>query len=134
MVNLEVHRQRGSQVAASRVHLAADCAATRAGGAIGREESSLRPDLIEVFPDGQGVPDLDAVMQQPGDQDRRREEEQFRPIGGIVDGDGLLLEVEAGHSGHQPTPQGPGRVVPAADGEGGLRHRNIPFVAVQHKL
>ena len=54
------------------MHFARNRAAVRARGAIRRQQAGLGADLGQVFGDGQRVPDLHAVMDQAGHQERRR--------------------------------------------------------------
>ena len=118
MMRLQVHRQRRAQVGEAGMHLAADRAAMRARGERLRQQAGLGQDLVQIFGDRQRVPDLDAVMGEAGHQEGRRQQQQFGAGRGVVAGDSLLLEFEAGHLAQQPAAQRPGAVVLAGDGEG----------------
>ena len=79
--------------------------------------------LVEVFGDGQRVPDLHAALRQAGHQDRGREQQDLRARAGVVARNLLLVEVQPGEAAQQPAAQRPGRVVLAAEGERCLGHR-----------
>ena len=126
IVRLEVHRQRRAQVAEAGMHFARDRAATRALGALLRQQARRGQQFMEIFGDGERVPDLDAIVGQAGDQERRRQQQQLGPRRGVVAADHLLLELQAGHFAQQPSAQRPGAVILAGDGECGLGHRAYP--------
>ncbi len=120
MMRLQVHRQRRAQVGKAGMHLAADRAAMRARGfSFGSRPASGRVSL-RYSRDRQRVPDLDAVMGEAGHQEGGRQQQQFGARRGVVAGDHLLLEVEAGELAQQPAAQRPGAVVLAGDREGSL--------------
>ena len=121
VVRLDVHRQRGAEVGEARVHLARNRPAPRLRlGVVGEEGGAQR--LVQVLADGQRVPDDELVMAQPRHQERRRQQQELGPGVGIVAVDDFDPEVQAGELAQQPTPERPGAVVTAVDGEGGLGH------------
>ena len=102
---LEVHRQCRAQIGEPRMHLAADRAAAGAGGALGRQQSGFRVQLVQIFADRQRVPDPNPGMGQARHQDRRRQQQQFGAIGRVVDRHRLLGEFDPGHPAQQPAAQ-----------------------------
>src|SRR5262249_20820840 len=84
VARLEVHRQRRAQIAETGMHFARDRAAAGAGRALLRNEAGIGADLVEIFGDGERVPDLHAVMGEAWDKKRRRQQQQLGPGRGIV--------------------------------------------------
>ena len=64
----------------------------------------------------------EAVVVEPGHQERRREQQQLGPGVGVGLAITSIVEVEPGELAQQPAPERPRAVVPAVDGERGLRH------------
>ena len=126
-VRLDVHRQGGTQITETRMHLAADRAAMRALRLFGREQAGVRPDFMEVFGNGQRVPDL-----QPryGSGRGRGKTAIATAIRRASEGSSvetlLLVEVQAGHFAQQPAAQRPGAVVFAGDAESSNCHAVPP--------
>ncbi len=89
-------------------------------GSSGRRRAAQR--LVEVLADGQRVPDDEVVVAQPRHQERRGQQQELGPGVGVVAVDDFDREVQAGELAQQPTPERPGAVVAAVDGEGGLGH------------
>ncbi len=124
---LDVHQQRAAHGAEARMHLATDGPAAGARLGIGRQQAPLGLDLVEVFADGQRVPDLDAAMlaaTAPASTTRAaasRPSSPGRP-GEIT----FSLKSSPASSAHQPAAQRPGAVVLAADGENGFGHGVAP--------
>lgn len=104
---LQVHRQRRAQVRESRIHLAADRSAMRAGNAVIRHQSGVRLDLVQVLGDRQRVPDPCTVVRQARHPNRRREQQQFLARIDVVGRDHHLAELEPDKTGHQPAAQRP---------------------------
>lgn len=75
---LEVRRPRGAQRGEARMNLATDRAAMGAAHAVGRQQSDLGRDFVEELSDGKRVPDLGSLTGEAMNQDRRRQQQDFR--------------------------------------------------------
>src|SRR6516164_4869561 len=104
------------------MHFAADRAAMGALCPVGRKQSCIRIDLVEIFSDRQRVPDFQVVVSKAWHQERRRQQEQFRSSRGIVCRDLPLFKIKARHFAQQPAAQRPRPVILACDAEYSLRH------------
>ena len=60
------------------MHFAADRPAMRSSRLIFRQQSLLWRGFVQEFGDRERIPDRDPVMDEAGDQDRRRQQEYFR--------------------------------------------------------
>src|SRR5262249_23727846 len=106
------------------MHFTGDRAAVGARDSVGGNKLGVRLQLVDVFRDGERVPDLDAVMGEAGDKKRRRQQKEFGPRGWVVARRLSFLELETGHFAKQPPAQRPGAVILAGDGERG--HGLVP--------
>src|SRR4029077_9553481 len=105
----------------ARVHFTGDRAAMGTRDAVCRQEIGVGLQLVDIFRDRQGIPDLDPVMGETGDQERRREQKEFGPRGRVVARRLPFLEVESGHFAKQPTGKYTAAVILAGDSERGHR-------------
>ena len=119
---LDVHRQRLPERDETGMHLAADGAAMGANCLILRQKSGFWRDFVQEFADRQGVPDPNSLVSEAGNQDRWRQQQDLRAGVGVIGSNDDFLEIDPGELGHQPAPERPRRIVPAADGQGCLRH------------
>ena len=85
------------------MNLAANRAAAGAAHTVGRQQPGLRRDFVQELADGERVPDPGSLVSEAGNQDRRRQQQDFRARGGVVWIDRDLLELDAGEFGHQPS-------------------------------
>src|SRR5262249_51517843 len=95
-------------------------------------ELGLGLQFVDIFRNGECVPDLDAVVGETGDEKRRRQQQEFGPRSGVVAGRLLLLELETGHLAKQPAAQRPRAIILAGDGERG--HALSPFRWMPEKI
>ena len=89
------------------MNLAADRAAARAPHAVGWQQPGFRRDFVQKLANGQRVPNFGSLVSKAGNEDRWRQQQDFRARGGVVRIDRDLLELDAGEFGHQPSAQGP---------------------------
>src|SRR5260370_40094033 len=101
------------------MHFAGDRAAAGARDPLGGNEPGIGLQLVDIFGDGERVPDLDAVMGEAGDEKRRRQQKKLGPRGWVVARRLLLLELETGHFAEQPPAPRPEPVIPAWDANRG---------------
>jgi hypothetical protein len=106
------------------MHFTANRATPGARGTVCRHKLGVWPQFVEIFGDGERVPDLDPVMAEAGDKKGRRKEKEFGAGRGIVARYLLLLELETGHFAEKPAAQRPGPVILAGYGERG--HAAVP--------
>ena len=103
VVRLNVHGQSRALVIKARMHLAADGAAMGPDYPVYGQEARIGVQFGQVFGNGQGVPDLGALVLQARHQHRGLQKQQCSgPVGGILYGDGFNVDVEAGHLAEQP--------------------------------
>jgi hypothetical protein len=94
---------------------------------IERQKPGFGLEVVEIFGDRERVPDLDAVMGEAGNQERRREQQQFGASGRIIGRYHVDRDVEAGHLAQEPAAQRPRTVVPAVDAKSRLGHGRPHF-------
>src|SRR6266403_1377319 len=90
--------------------------------AVRRQQAGVRPDLVEIFRNGQRIPYGSALVAQTWHQDRGRQQQHFRPRGRIVRRGNDFVELQHGKPDQEPAAQRPRRIVLAADGECCFRH------------
>src|SRR3954464_5327485 len=110
------------------MHLTADRATVRTRDAIAREQTGFRYQLVQILSDRQRIPHRGALMAQARHEKRRRQQQQLRTRRGIVARQNDFGEIQVRQLAKQPAAQRPGRVVPAAESESGLRHRRDRFM------
>src|SRR3984957_15646784 len=121
-LSLDVHRQRLSERDEAGMHLAANRAAMGTNCLILRQKFGLWRDFVQEFPDRQSIPDPNPFVSKARNEDSRRQQQYLGARVGVTGSDDDLLEIDPGELGHQPASERPGRIVPAADGQGCLRH------------
>ena len=89
------------------MHFTGDRAAAGARHAVGGNELGVGLQLVDVFRDRERVPDLQAIMGQPWHQKGRRQQQQFRPRGGVIRADMVLFKLDTSHFAEQPSAQRP---------------------------
>src|SRR5271156_2232723 len=77
---------------------------------------------MQVLGDRKCIPHFEAVVDQAGYEEGRRQQKQLGAGRGIVGSDVLLLEIETGHFAQQPTTQRPRTIILAGDSKDGLGH------------
>ena len=87
------------------MHFPADRAAMRPRCAVAGQQTRPGLDFVQVFADGERVPDLDSAVRQARYEDRRRQQQELLARVGVVGRDHDLLEGQSGESRKQPPAQ-----------------------------